>query len=152
MKYSFSYQTPVGRIWLAEENGALSDLSFGPVSASEEQETPVLRLAAGQLEEYFAGGRQKFDLPLNAQGTLFQKSVWAALQDIPYGGTCSYGDIAAAVGNKKACRAVGMANNKNPLPIFIPCHRVIGANGNLTGYGGGLDIKRALLALEQKYQ
>ena len=152
MKFSFSYQTPVCKIWLAEEDGAITELSFGPIRESEERETPLLSLAAGQLAEYFEGSRQSFDLPLKTHGTIFQQSVWVALQDIPYGGTCSYGAIANAVGNKKASRAVGMANNKNPIAIIIPCHRVIGSSGGLTGYGGGLDIKRALLDLERKYK
>lgn len=111
---------------------------------------PLLKQAVQELEEYFHSSRREFTLPLVPQGTPFQLSVWQALQTIPYGTTCSYGEIAAAIGNPKACRAVGMANNKNPLPILIPCHRVIGANGKLVGYGAGLDIKKQLLALEQK--
>jgi methylated-DNA-[protein]-cysteine S-methyltransferase len=150
MKYAFSYDSPVGRLFLAEENGALTDLSYRPIPDAEERETPLLKRAAVQLSEYFDGRRRIFDLPLDPRGTAFQKSVWSALQDIPYGETRSYKDIACAVGNPKACRAVGMANNKNPIAVIIPCHRVIGADGTLVGYGGGLDIKQALLDLEKK--
>lgn len=107
-------------------------------------------LAATQLSEYFAGKRKSFDLPLEALGTEFRKKVWAALTEIPYGETRSYKDIAESIGNPKACRAVGGANNKNPISIIIPCHRVIGAGGSLVGYGGGLDNKTLLLDLERK--
>jgi methylated-DNA-[protein]-cysteine S-methyltransferase len=150
MKYSFSCDSPIGKLWLAEENGALTDLSFRSVLNAEERETPLLKRAAGQLVEYFNGKRRCFDLPLDPRGTAFQKSVWSALQDIPYGETRSYKDIAIAVDNPKACRAVGMTNNKNPISIIIPCHRVVGADGTLTGYGGGLDIKQVLLELEKQ--
>ncbi len=104
--------------------------------------------AARQLDEYLCGNRQNFDLPLAPKGTLFQRSVWDQLVEIPYGETRSYGEIARALGKMGAARAVGMANNRNPIPIIIPCHRVIGANGSLTGYAGGLDVKAQLLALE----
>ena len=103
-----------------------------------------------ELEEYFAGTRQTFDLPLAPKGTAFQQKVWAALREIPYGQTRSYGEIAAIVGNPKASRAVGMANNQNPISILIPCHRVIGKDGSLTGYGGGTEKKKWLLELEQR--
>lgn len=103
-----------------------------------------------ELEEYFRGERRTFDLPLHPEGTEFQKKIWEALQEIPYGETRSYGEIAERVGNPKACRAVGMANNRNPIAIMIPCHRVIGKNGSLTGYAGGVDLKRKLLELESK--
>jgi methylated-DNA-[protein]-cysteine S-methyltransferase len=150
MKYAFSYRTPVGQIFIAEENGAVTELGFAPVKGAEGRETALLRYASDQLSEYFLGQRRAFDLPLKPSGTPFQKDVWSALRDIPYGQTCAYRDVAAAVGNPKACRAVGMANNKNPIAIVIPCHRVVGADGRLVGYGGGLDIKRALLGLEEK--
>ena len=104
--------------------------------------------AKTELTEYFAGQRKSFDLPLEPKGTAFQQSVWRALCEIPYGETVSYGQIAERIGNKKACRAVGMANNRNPIAIIIPCHRVIGAGGKLTGYAGGLDKKEFLLELE----
>jgi methylated-DNA-[protein]-cysteine S-methyltransferase len=101
-----------------------------------------------QLDDYFHGKLYKFDLKLNPIGTDFQKKVWNKLVEIPYGQVCSYKDIANSIGNIKACRAVGMANSKNPIPIIIPCHRVIGSNGRLTGYAGGLDVKEKLLNLE----
>jgi methylated-DNA-[protein]-cysteine S-methyltransferase len=103
------------------------------------------------LDEYFAGRRWRFDLPLSLDGTVFQRAVWAALRQIPYGQTASYGDIAARVGNPKAVRAVGGANNRNPVAIIVPCHRVIGHGGSLVGYGGGLDTKRWLLDHERLY-
>ena len=149
MKFALTYESPIGRLWFAEENGALTDLSFRSILDAKEQETPLLKRAAEQVSEYCSGKRHEFDLPLDLRGTPFQKSVWSALRDIPYGETRSYRDIAAAVGNIKACRAVGMANNKNPISIIIPCHRVVGADGSLVGYGGGLDVKSSLLALEK---
>lgn len=103
----------------------------------------------GQLNSYFAGERHEFDLPLAPQGTPFQLTVWHALQQIPYGQTTTYGELARTIGNPQAVRAVGAANGRNPIPIIIPCHRVIGSDGSLTGYGGGLHIKEALLSLEQ---
>ena len=112
------------------------------------EETPLLRVARTQLLEYLSGARRSFDLPLDPAGTAFQRSVWEALRAIPYGQTRTYGEMAAAVGRPKAVRALGQANHVNPLPIFIPCHRVVGKNGALTGYAGGLDLKGALLALE----
>jgi methylated-DNA-[protein]-cysteine S-methyltransferase len=152
MKYSFSYHTPIGLIWIAEENGVITDLSFSPKNNTENLETTLIRRAAKQLTEYFQGSRTTFDLPLQPHGTPFQLAVWNALRDIPYGETRSYKDIAITIGNVKACRAVGMANNKNPISIIIPCHRVIGADGSLVGYGGGLDIKKSLLSLERKLE
>jgi methylated-DNA-[protein]-cysteine S-methyltransferase len=110
---------------------------------------PVLVKAAQQLREYFAGERTDFDLPLNPAGTAFQKSVWKELCEIPYGATISYGELGKRLGNPAASRAVGLANGRNPISIIIPCHRVIGANGSLTGYGGGLDRKKMLLGLER---
>ncbi len=114
------------------------------------RETALLKEAGRQLQEYFSGKRKHFSLPLAPAGTVFQHSVWNALKDIPYGETRSYGQIAGTLGNAKAGRAVGMANNKNPISIIIPCHRVIGVNGKLVGYGGGLDKKVYLLALEKE--
>ena len=111
-------------------------------------ETPLIKKAAGQIEEYLDGKRKKFSLPLEMHGTEFQMDVWRALQTIPYGETRSYKEIAELVRRPKAVRAVGMANHRNPISIIVPCHRVIGHNGNLTGYGGGLPLKRRLLELE----
>ena len=113
-------------------------------------EVKVLSRAAGQLKEFLDGKRKKFDLPLDAEGTVFQKRVWNALQKIPYGQTCSYQDIAVGIKNPKAVRAVGSANGKNPLCIVVPCHRVIAADGSIGGYSGGLKLKRELLGLERK--
>lgn len=113
------------------------------------KETELISKAAAQLREYFDGKRKEFNIKLNPQGTEFQRKVWQALLQIPYGETRSYKDIAIAIGNKNACRAVGMANNKNPIMCIIPCHRVIGADGSLVGYGAGINIKEKLLNLEK---
>lgn len=115
----------------------------------ENKETSIIQAAILQLEEYFAGDRKTFDLPLDEQGTPFQKQVWQALRAIPYGETRSYKEIAAAIDNPKAVRAVGLANNRNPICLFTPCHRVIGSDGSMTGYGGGMDAKIYLLKLEK---
>lgn len=124
-----------------------SDVSgMNPANASEL--TSIHSAVCEQLAEYFAGDRQEFRLKLAPEGTLFQRKVWRALRDIPYGKTVSYGHIAKQIGNDKASRAVGAANGKNPIPIVIPCHRVIGTNGKLTGFAGGLDTKEQLLTLE----
>jgi methylated-DNA-[protein]-cysteine S-methyltransferase len=152
MKYTYSYAAPVGPVFLAEEDEVLTALSFSPIPDAVAAETALLRRAAEQLEEYFEGRRQAFDLPLKLSGTMFQNAVWAALRTIPYGEMRSYRDIAAAVGNPNAARAVGMANNKNPIAIIVPCHRVVGADGRLVGYGGGLHIKTALLTLEARFK
>lgn len=113
-------------------------------------ETALLADGKGRLMEYFAGKRTVFKLPLAPEGTAFRKKVWAALLDIPYGGSISYGELARRVDNPRGVRAVGRANHHNPIPILIPCHRVVGADGSLTGYGGGVELKRALLALEKR--
>lgn len=154
MEKLFFYDTPIGKIGIAEEDGALTQLTFRtelPAGAVLE-ETPLIAQCRQQLDEYFAGKRKSFDLPLCPKGTEFQKKVWASLCKIPYGETRTYGEIAAAVGNPKAARAVGMANNRNPISVLVPCHRVIGSGGKLVGYGGGLDKKRFLLDLEQKHR
>jgi len=116
----------------------------------EPAKTPLIEKAATQLKEYFAGKRTEFDLPLSLAGTDFQRSVWKALQEIPWGETRSYKDIAVRIGKPRATRAVGMANNRNPIPIIVPCHRVVGSDGSLTGYGGGLPVKQRLLELEKR--
>lgn len=141
------YDSPIGPMTLVQEGEALTRLDFD-VPSQPEEATPLLLEACRQLREYFAGERKVFALPLAPEGTAFQKKVWAALRDIPWGETRSYGDIARAIGKPAASRAVGMANGRNPLPIFIPCHRVIGTNGSITGYSGGLEKKRFLLRLE----
>ncbi|MCH5276466.1 MAG: methylated-DNA--[protein]-cysteine S-methyltransferase [Desulfovibrionaceae bacterium] len=136
---------------LAEEDGRLIMAQFGArrEPAWHMEPSPLLRLACGQLREYFAGRLRDFDLPLAPRGTEFQRLVWRALRAIPYGETRSYGQTARAIGRPRACRAVGLANNRNPIAIIVPCHRVIGADGSLTGYAAGLPVKAALLALEK---
>jgi methylated-DNA-[protein]-cysteine S-methyltransferase len=147
-------ESPIGRLMLAGDERGLHVIEFlaSPRARSPEPEwtenPSAFDRAAAELREYFAGERRRFTLKLAPQGTPFQQRVWTALRDIPYGETCSYGELASRIGQPAASRAVGLANGRNPLPIVIPCHRVIGANGSLTGYGGGLPIKRHLLALE----
>ena len=150
MKRIAIYHSPVGDMQLEYENGAVTALKTVKAGVHLEGAPDALaEMVFRQLDEYFAGTRTVFDFPCAPQGTPFQQKVWAALCEIPYGETRSYKQIAEAVGKPKACRAVGMANNRNPIIIVIPCHRVIGANGALTGYGGGLEMKRALLELEK---
>lgn len=151
MNYCRCYQTAIGAVTLIEEDGAITELLFGDCPAptgAVSEESPLLREAASQLTEYLGGERREFQLPLNPKGTDFQRLVWAALRTIPYGEARSYGEIAHQIGRPKASRAVGMANHRNPIAILIPCHRVIGSDGKLVGYGGGLDIKEQLLKLE----
>lgn len=153
MKHIFFYETEIGPICLGEEDGYITDLTFKDewnLEACQVEETPLIKEAKKQLDEYFSGHRKKFDLALRPDGTDFQVDVWEALQEIPYGETKSYGEVADKIGNPKAPRAVGLANNRNPISIIIPCHRVIGKNGRLVGYGGGLHIKEFLLELEDK--
>ena len=155
MRNIFYYNTSIGRIGIEENGIAITKLEFINNDVQEEimekNETALLKQAINELNEYLDGKRSSFDLPLEPKGTEFQKKVWNALKEIPYGETRSYGEIAKVIGNEKASRAVGMANNKNPIPIIIPCHRVIGANGRLVGYAGGLDIKEKLLEVEKSY-
>lgn len=149
----YVYETPVGEITVCCRDAEVTGLHFGRFVPKEagmkEARTELSDRVFAQLTEYFEGTRREFDLPLNPEGTEFQKKVWTELQKIPYGETRTYKEIAAAVGDEKATRAVGMANNKNPIAILIPCHRVIGTNGTLTGYAGGLDAKKKLLELEK---
>ena len=152
MKNVFYYETEIGKMRIEENGTAITYMDFGSnESEAPGMETPLLAEAAKQLNEYLAGKRKNFDLPLAPEGTAFQKAVWNALQKIPYGETCSYGEVAKNIERPKASRAVGMANNRNPIMIFIPCHRVIGANGKLVGYAGGLDVKERLLKLEKNH-
>lgn len=139
---------PVGRLRIEARNGALVRIEKTEEPCRDACDGLLLRTKA-QLEEYFAGERRRFELPLAPEGTAFQKKVWAALETIPYGETRSYGELAAMIGNPKAARAVGGANHKNPLSIVVPCHRVLGADGALTGYGGGLPMKAYLIKLEK---
>jgi methylated-DNA-[protein]-cysteine S-methyltransferase len=150
------YQSPIGDLLLAGETSGLALIGFpegkGHITPESDwiQNMHAFESVKQQLAEYFAGLRKNFDLLLSPQGTPFQLDVLKALQSIPYGETRSYGDIALQVGRPKAVRAVGAANGRNPLPIIIPCHRVIGTNGSLTGFGGGLVAKQFLLNLEQQ--
>jgi len=151
MKKYCVYHYKFCNLYIAEEDGAVCFVSFGAGKIPEDfekSETPLIKKTAKQFDEYFNKDRKNFDLPLVLHGTDFQVKVWKSLQKIPYGQTRSYGELAAVIGNPKACRAVGMANNRNPIAIIVPCHRVIGHDGSLTGYGGGLDIKQKLLYLE----
>ena len=156
MTHSLQLETPVGPVTVTASDDAVTGLCFGTelpedsLLCREEDATPLLRETARQLREYFAGKRRDFTLPLAPQGSEFQKKVWAALQTIPYGETRTYKQIAEQIGHNLAFRAVGMANNRNPIGILIPCHRVIGHDGRLTGYAGGLGIKERLLDLEKK--
>lgn len=150
MVYAFSYSTPLGDIVIVENGSSIVRISFGnciPRDA-DHSETPLLKKAYIQIYEYLEGNRREFTFPTETSGTSFQMSVWDALKRIPYGETRSYKEIAIRIGNANASRAVGMACNKNPLPIVVPCHRVIGSNGKSTGYAGGVEIKEALLSLE----
>jgi methylated-DNA-[protein]-cysteine S-methyltransferase len=155
MIYYRSVESPIGPLLVAGDGEALRYLLFAhgrrEVRPEPEWEPDrgSLTETARQLTSYFAGKRRTFDVPLAPQGTPFQQQVWRALCNIPYGETTSYGELANRIGNPKAVRAVGLANGSNPIAIIIPCHRVIGSNGSLTGYGGGLPTKKALLELEQ---
>ena len=152
MKHLFYYESPIGKIGIAEENGAVTNLFFSteaPPQNAELKETALLKEVKKQLDEYFNKKRKIFDVPLKLEGTEFQKRDWQELLKIPYGETRSYGEIAKALGIPKGARAVGLANNRNPVSIIVPCHRVIGADGKLVGYGGGLPIKETLLHLEK---
>ncbi len=150
-------ETPIGELLLAGENGGLSMIGFPKGSMRRDPEPDwifnekPLAPARQQLTEYFSGTRREFDLDLELSGTEFQVRVLRALQEIPYGETVSYGEIARRIGRPKAVRAVGAANGRNPIPIVVPCHRVIGSSGDLTGFGGGLDTKEALLRLEAEH-
>jgi methylated-DNA-[protein]-cysteine S-methyltransferase len=157
MRLAFSdIESPIGRLRLAGDGDRLHVLSF--LEGKENLDAPVdwqndaapLTEAVEQLKAYFAGELRQFTLPLAPNGTLFQLRVWNELTRIPYGETISYRELAERIGNPRACRAVGLANGSNPIAIVVPCHRVIGANGKLTGYGGGLPTKEKLLALESR--
>ncbi|MFV0517079.1 MAG: methylated-DNA--[protein]-cysteine S-methyltransferase [Aminipila sp.] len=155
MKSIYYYETQIGKLGIAEEDGYICNVCFDEAELDkgfELKETPAIRQAYIAIQEYFQKKRKAFDIPLRPRGTEFQKKVWEELQRIPYGETVSYGHIAKKVDCPKGARAVGMANNKNPIPIFIPCHRVIGSDGKLVGYAGGLDIKIKLLETEGYYE
>lgn len=147
------YESPLGALLLSEDGCGLCRIDLHPAGLPQlsPAASPCLEKAALELDAYFAGERKGFTVPVSLQGTAFQLAVWRALMGVPYGQTCSYGDLAVAVGSPLASRAVGMANHYNPVMIIVPCHRVIGKDGSLVGYGGGLDIKRALLSLEKEH-
>ncbi len=157
MTYYTKVESPIGELLLVSDGKDLIRVSMDKQKYAAEigadwvqkADVPALKLAAEQLKSYFAGLLDHFDLPLAFRGTEFQKRVWGELTKIPFGQTISYGELARRVGSPKASRAVGLANGKNPIAIIVPCHRVIGANGTLTGYGGGLPRKKKLLELEQ---
>lgn len=145
----------IGKLTIMEKNGKIVRIKLNrppePAIHAVKKETSLIAEAVSQLSAYFEGRLKTFDLPLDMSGTPFRMKTWEALKTIPYGETRSYGDIARQIGQPKACRAVGMANHNNPVAIVVPCHRVIGSDGSLTGYGGGLPIKRQLLDLEKRY-
>ncbi len=152
----YSYlESPIGRLLLVADDTGLQQIVFpskdGPArpNAAWIESARALQDSERQLRAYFAGELENFTVPLAPQATPFQQKVWSELLNIPYGGTISYGELARRIGNPKASRAVGLANGSNPIPIMIPCHRVIGSDGKLTGYGGGLPIKEKLIALER---
>lgn len=155
MKNYCYYPAPFGDLLLVEEHGKLEHVMF-PIEHNTKtpekewvENKKAFKAIITQFDEYFLGKRKVFSLPLNPIGTKFQKSVWQELQKIPYGETTNYGELARRIGNPKASRAVGAANGKNPIAIIIPCHRVIGKDGSLTGFGGGLPVKEHLLELER---
>ncbi|WP_288561405.1 methylated-DNA--[protein]-cysteine S-methyltransferase [uncultured Victivallis sp.] len=151
MSFRIFRDFPFGRFGVEEKEGAVTHLYLNPAGAvlpAEERETPLLAEAMRQLAEYFAGERREFELPLALEGTPFMRRVWAELVKVPYGATATYGEIAERIGNPGGSRAVGLANNRNPIAIIIPCHRIIGSSGKLVGYAGGVELKERLLALE----
>ncbi|WP_419643079.1 methylated-DNA--[protein]-cysteine S-methyltransferase [Victivallis vadensis] len=151
MSFRIFRDFPFGRFGVEEKEGAVTHLYLNPAGAvlpAEERETPLLAEAMRQLAEYFAGERREFELPLAPEGTPFMRRVWAELVKVPYGAIATYGEIAERIGNPGGSRAVGLANNRNPIAIIIPCHRIIGSSGKLVGYAGGVELKERLLALE----
>ncbi|MEN6463485.1 MAG: methylated-DNA--[protein]-cysteine S-methyltransferase [Syntrophomonas sp.] len=154
-KNIYFYQTNIGKIGIAESANTITNVYFQGEAIPEDvivNETDIIKEAGKQLQSYLSGKQKIFTLPLAPAGTAFMLSVWESLQVIPYGETRSYKQIAQSIGNPKAFRAVGLANNRNPIPIFIPCHRVIGANGKLVGFRSGLEMKEHLLELEKQYR
>ncbi len=151
MKYYHYYESPIGKLVIVHNDRGITNLYLAHLLQIEnaiQEETDLIKEAVKQLDEYFNGLRQSFDLPLAPAGTPFQQKVWQALRNIPCGKTYSYKQIAEQIGSPKASRAIGMANNKNPILLLIPCHRVIGANGKLIGFAAGLEMKKYLLTLE----
>lgn len=153
MIYKKVIETPIEKIYIAEEDDKIIEINLDSNKNNYEiKNTEVLNLAEKQLLEYFEGKRKQFDLPFKLKGTPFQEKVWNELLKIPYGETRTYGEIAKNIGNPKTARAVGMANHNNPISIVVPCHRVIGANNKLVGYGLGIDKKQYLLELEKNFR
>ncbi len=151
MQYTYSYQTAIGRLhFVSDQSHILRIDSRAPQGEYQVKETSLIKGAAQQVLEYLAGKRKDFDIPFKTSGTPFQEKVWAALRAIPYGETRSYSQLAREIGQPKAARAVGMANNRNPLLLLCPCHRVIAADGSLGGFAVGVDMKQHLLDLETK--
>lgn len=147
----YFYESDIGKIGIAEKNGKVTNLYFANDKLPQDIEiceTPILKEASHQLKSYLAGKIEAFSLPLEPNGTVLMKQVWSSLCEIPYGKTVSYKRIADKIGKPNAARVVGLANSRNPIPIFIPCHRVVGADGSLIGYRGGIDLKMKLLCLE----
>ena len=149
MLYQSKYNSPIGELYITADDEALLSVSFSAETIKNNLQNKIIKDTIKQLDEYFLGRRKNFDLPICPKGSDFQKLVWSELLKIPYGELKTYKDIAISIGNPNASRAVGNANNKNPIAIIIPCHRVIGSNGNLTGYAGGLDKKQKLIKFEK---
>ena len=145
-----TFNTPIGAVRLTEEDGSIIRIELTDAAAPSSAPTPLLREAEHQITAFLRGDRRQLDFPIRMVGTPFQQRVWRALQQIPYGTTRTYGEIATAIGNPRASRAVGMACNKNPLLLIVPCHRVVGVNGKLVGFAYGTDTKRQLLLLERE--
>ncbi len=150
MKQIAYYQSPFGTFQIEHDCTKISLIKKVDVMYEETQDCEVVLKLKNQLDSYFKGELKTFDVPIEMKGTDFQKKVWQALISIPYGTTASYKEIAIKIGNEKASRAVGLANNKNPILLIVPCHRIIGSSGKLVGYAGGLDMKKELLDLEKK--
>ncbi|EQF24563.1 methylated-DNA-[]-cysteine S-methyltransferase family protein [Clostridioides difficile CD160] len=154
MKNIFYYETKIGKIGIAEKNNFITNLFFDTSILNSEEylvkESKIIKEANKQLKEYLEGDRKEFDLPLKLSGSEFRKKVWNELCNIPYGETKTYVELANIINNPKAYRAVGLANSKNPISIFIPCHRLVGSNGSLRGYLGGIEVKEYLLKLEKE--
>jgi methylated-DNA-[protein]-cysteine S-methyltransferase len=149
MTFSTKYSSPVGPLTLEGDDHSLTRLGFGAPAAGQ-GDAAAVAAAVIQLEQYFAGERTEFELELALGGTPFEQRVWQEVRAIPYGETATYAEVARRIGSPSACRAVGRANGRNPIAVIVPCHRVVGSDGSLTGYAGGIEMKRALLELEQR--
>ncbi|HKM33239.1 MAG TPA: methylated-DNA--[protein]-cysteine S-methyltransferase [Lachnospiraceae bacterium] len=151
----YHYQSPIGKLRIEIDGEAVTGLDIDNDEIDDTEgvyiQNPLIGKVIDELAEYFQGKRKDFDIPVKPSGTAFQLSVWKALQEIPYGETRTYGEVAAMIGNKKACRAVGGANHKNPIMILIPCHRVIGSDGSMVGFGAGITVKEKLLQIEREH-